>query len=59
MLGAWDLRREAEGVMHKGGRAPSTYLAEAAEAGQCRRFERKVSHCGRKERGGIRLWDEL
>lgn len=40
--GAWD----------PGGRrgAPQTHLAEAAKAGQCSCTERKVSHCGGRER---------
>lgn len=49
-LGAGVAGVQCEGAVHL-----LTHLAEAAKAGQSRFVERKVSHCGRQERGGIRL----
>lgn len=48
-----ETRAGASGNAVQGSVALPTYLAEAVEAGQGRSVERKVSHCGREERGGI------
>lgn len=48
-------RQELQGRDRQGSCALPTHLVEAVKAGQCRFVERKVSHCGKQERGGVSL----